>query len=171
MRRLVHISATTLHRSRKPHQSLPSVARAPQMTMPSTAARLLYGVRDALVGTLVRASAACRACFTSVQSSSVNSFLVLRTLRYRAEYSVYAYLSRDGDVNSLKVLGACHDFGRGVQQDYEKAAEFYERSAEGGDAEAAGLLGVLYADGTGVEQDYGKAAELYERAVADGGNA
>ena len=49
--------------------------------------------------------------------------------------------------------------GEGVEQNYEKAVEYYELGVEYGDGESANSLGYLYEIGEGVEQDYDKAIE------------
>ena len=53
----------------------------------------------------------------------------------------------------------------GVEQDYTKALEWYEKAAEQGNYGAMAQIGVLYANGNGVEQDYVKAAEWCEKAA------
>lgn len=47
--------------------------------------------------------------------------------------------------------------GTGVDKDYEKAAFWFTKSAEGGDAVAQGKIGYLYRAGLGVPQDNVKA--------------
>lgn len=61
-------------------------------------------------------------------------------------------------------LGIKYAYGRNVPQDYKKAAECYQKSAELGLAEAQCNLGSLYAKGRGVSQDYEKAVEWYTDA-------
>jgi hypothetical protein len=60
--------------------------------------------------------------------------------------------------------------GKGVAQDYAKAAEWYLLSAEQGYMYAQNNIGVLYETGKGVAQDYAKAAKWYLLA-AEQGNA
>ena len=56
--------------------------------------------------------------------------------------------------------------GEGVERDYAKAVEWYEKSAEGGDTVAMICLGDLYENGGyGVEQDYEKAEEWYRKGA------
>lgn len=58
--------------------------------------------------------------------------------------------------------------GRGVEQDYGKAKQWYQKAAEQGNAKAKYNLGVMYAIGQGLRQDYAKAKSLYEEAAAQG---
>lgn len=58
--------------------------------------------------------------------------------------------------------------GQGVEQDYGKAAYWYEKAAKQGNVSAQFNLGVLYDKGQGVEQDYAKAAYWYEKAAEQG---
>ncbi|MBR3570725.1 MAG: toll/interleukin-1 receptor domain-containing protein [Oscillibacter sp.] len=56
----------------------------------------------------------------------------------------------------------------GVQRDYAKARDYYERAAVKGNADALCGLGVLYDNGNGVQRDYAKARDYYERAAVKG---
>jgi TPR repeat protein len=60
--------------------------------------------------------------------------------------------------------------GRGVARNYEQAAVWYRRAAEGGHPGAQRRLGLLYATGRGVEQDSGE-AETWLGRSAGGGDA
>src|SRR5215472_14530674 len=73
-----------------------------------------------------------------------------------------------GHAALMNNLGLLYDKGEGVEQDYTKAREWYEKGAGKGDANAMTNLGVLYAHGNGVEQDYTKAREWYEKAAGKG---
>ena len=56
------------------------------------------------------------------------------------------------------------------QENYDKAFEWYMKSAEKGYVSAIHDVGYMYAEGKGVAQDYSKAMEWYRKA-ADQGNA
>jgi hypothetical protein len=55
-----------------------------------------------------------------------------------------------------------------VEQDYAKAMECYQQSADMDNAYAYTGIGDLYRYGKGVEQDYAKAAEYYTLAAEQG---
>lgn len=59
-------------------------------------------------------------------------------------------------------------YGKGVEQDYAKAVEYYTLAAEQG--EPAGLfgLGECYYLGQGLEKDLDKATEWYRKALEAG---
>jgi TPR repeat protein len=73
-------------------------------------------------------------------------------------------------------LGVRYHNGRGVEQDYTKAKEWYEKALQKSDwlvdteieSEAQFNLGTLYYDGLGVEQNYKKAFEWYQKAAERG---
>jgi TPR repeat protein len=67
-------------------------------------------------------------------------------------------------------LGGLYENGYGVDRDYGKAREWYQKAADKGNAYAMYNLGGLYENGNGVAQDYGKAREWYQKA-ADAGHA
>ena len=76
--------------------------------------------------------------------------------------------AENGDAKAQFSLGHAYDFGKGIQQDYEKAAEWYARSAEQGYAKAQYNLGCMYHYGDGVKQDYEKAVEWYTKSAEPG---
>ena len=65
-------------------------------------------------------------------------------------------------------LGVMYHQGEGVEQDYSKARDWYEKAAKQGDANAQYNLGAMYHQGQGVKQDYSKAREWYEKAAKQG---
>jgi len=62
---------------------------------------------------------------------------------------------------NVKMLGYCYCYGKGVEQDYKKAIEYYKKA---GNANTLIEIGHLYYLGRGVEQDYKKAYEYYKKA-------
>ena len=58
--------------------------------------------------------------------------------------------------------------GRGVEQSYERAFEYYEQAADLGHADAQFALGLLYATGQGVTKDELKAKEWWTASAAQG---
>lgn len=65
-------------------------------------------------------------------------------------------------------LGILYEEGKGVEQDYRKAADHYERAANLGIIEAQVRLGRLYEEGKGVDPDFIKAKSLYSQAIHKG---
>ncbi|MCP4181722.1 MAG: sel1 repeat family protein [Hyphomicrobiales bacterium] len=63
----------------------------------------------------------------------------------------------NGNLIAQYKLGVMYRDGLGTSLDYEKAAEWFERSAGQGHELAQYNLGVMYRDGLGVAQDYDKA--------------
>ena len=57
---------------------------------------------------------------------------------------------------------------QGVVQDYIKAVEWYQKSAERGNSIAQNNLGYMYENGQGVIQNYTKAIEWYQKAAKQG---
>ena len=65
-------------------------------------------------------------------------------------------------------LGLLYYKGKGVPQDYVKAAEWFTRAANQEHAESQYNLGLLYHKGEGDSQDYAKAAKWFTRAANQG---
>ena len=67
------------------------------------------------------------------------------------------------DSDAMTKLGYMYRSGTGVQQDYNKAKQLYEKAIELGNSTAMNNLGKMYQEGKGVQQDYNKALQLYIR--------
>jgi len=90
------------------------------------------------------------------------------TQTYGDVFSVFASGADLGEAYSMSNLGWMYSHGYGVDQDYAKAREWYEKAAALGYEGAMSNLGSLYDDGFGVPQDYVKAREWHEKAAAKG---
>ena len=77
-------------------------------------------------------------------------------------------LANEGDACAQNNFGLMYSNGRGVDQSYEKAVEWFQKAAEQGLAVAQYHLGDMYYDGTGVEESNEKAAEWYLKAAEQG---
>lgn len=62
-------------------------------------------------------------------------------------------------------VGYCYEEGVVVEQDYAKAAEYYELATHNGFSMAWYDLGRMYEDGLGVEKDLSKAVTCYMNAT------
>ena len=78
--------------------------------------------------------------------------------------------AESGNGRAYTDLGKMYESGNGVEQDYEKALEYYLLSAEAENPDFKGMrmAGLMYMNGTGVEQDYEKAAECFQKAADSG---
>ena len=65
-------------------------------------------------------------------------------------------------------MGDHYFYGRGVEQDYAKAMEWYRRAAHQGFANAQHNIGALYENGWGVAKDIDLAKVWYQRAAEQG---
>ena len=61
--------------------------------------------------------------------------------------------AQSGDSEAQYKLGECYFNGDGIEQDYKKAVEWYEKSANQGYAKAQNNLGFCYGKGYGVEKN------------------
>ncbi len=66
---------------------------------------------------------------------------------------VFQEAVKDGDAAAQNNLGACYFTGKGVEQDYEKAARWFKASAEQGNATGQINLSYCYYYGQGVRKD------------------
>ncbi|MGB6133342.1 MAG: tetratricopeptide repeat protein [Acidobacteriaceae bacterium] len=73
----------------------------------------------------------------------------------------------DGDADPFMV-GLQYETGDHIPQDYQLAAFWYRKAAEGGDSYAQNNLGALYEEGDGVPQDFKEAAFWYRKAAEQG---
>ena len=65
-------------------------------------------------------------------------------------------------------LGNKYYNGYGVEKDYAKALECFEKAANNGDVYAQVMIGAMYFEGRGVAKDYAKALECFEKAANNG---
>ena len=65
-------------------------------------------------------------------------------------------------------IGKMYALGYGTEQDFQKAAEWYEKAAAWGNPFAAYALGCLYRRGQGVERDEARAIAYFQAAAACG---
>ena len=66
-------------------------------------------------------------------------------------------------------MGLCYLRGQlGLEQDAEKAAEYFQQVAEKDDPAGWCALGQLYQQGEGVKQDFAKAVELFQKGAEEG---
>src|SRR3954471_11089995 len=70
--------------------------------------------------------------------------LPLNDLKIRAEA---------GDKTATRQIAEAYYLGRGVDQDFKVAAQWYEKLAKQGDVRAQTSLGLIYARGYGVEKN------------------
>jgi len=73
-----------------------------------------------------------------------------------------------GDAEAEFVLGKAFYTGNGVPQDYAKAFDLYQKSANQGFAKAQNNLASMYGKGEGVKADPKAAAEWYRKAAEQG---
>jgi len=73
-----------------------------------------------------------------------------------------------GDLQRCRQLGDMYADGKGVAQDFARAAALYERVCEAGVAEVCNRLGQIYERVPGFESEEKRVADLYERACTAG---
>jgi len=78
--------------------------------------------------------------------------------------------AQSGDAKSQYQLGRLYDEGDGIEEDNEKAVDWYRKSAEQGYAKAQGHLSEMYFMGEGVQEDNEKAV-FWARESASQGDA
>ena len=84
--------------------------------------------------------------------------------RYDFAFPIFEHLAQQGRAESQYMLGICYFNGEGVEQNYDKAVEWYTKSAEQGDCWAQYRLGEYYEQG----QNLSKATDWYSKS-ANGG--
>ncbi len=76
--------------------------------------------------------------------------------------------SERGDAKAQCNLASLYYLGKGVPQDYARAAGWYMKAADQGYAKAQSDLGVMYYRGTGVPKDDVEAVRWYRKAAEQG---
>ena len=81
----------------------------------------------------------------------------------KGELIITELKAKIGNAAAQNNLGNMYATGEGVEQNYETAKGWYEKSAKQGYAAAQNNLGIMYANGEGVEQNYETAKGWYEK--------
>jgi TPR repeat protein len=77
--------------------------------------------------------------------------------------------AENGDAECMDILGTCYLYGvGGPKRNYEKAVEWFQKSAEKGNPVALSDLADCYLEGKGASQDKSKALEYYRKAASKG---
>lgn len=75
-------------------------------------------------------------------------------------------LAEKGDSQAQGMLGMYYENGTSVRQDYSKAIEWYQKSANQGDIFSQFSMGYAYSKGQGVRQNHSRALEWFKKADA-----
>ena len=86
---------------------------------------------------------------------------------YADAFDAFLKLAEKGHVRSQMYVGEAYAQGRGVEQDFEKAIEWYEPAAEHGDRDAQYNLAVCYQKNH-AKQNHDKAVEWYIKLANEG---
>lgn len=73
-----------------------------------------------------------------------------------------------GNAVAQNRLGHCYYDGKGIEQDYEKAVYWYQKSAEQGNNWGQYYLGKCYYDGKGIQQNYSESVKWYRKSAEQG---
>lgn len=139
-----------------------------------TDGRWLWNVRGdgRKVESFIDSAAALLACLSAAdQFPDVDRFRLQVGRAYAARYDFEATLPwikplvEKGDPRALTGMGKLYEEGAGVPQSYEKAFEYYKRSAELGYIGGIHSVGKAYRDGLGVRRDYEQGAYWIEKAA------
>ena len=74
-------------------------------------------------------------------------------------------LAQAGHADAQHAIGVMYEYGRGLERDDARAAEWYEKAAAQNNSEAQYRLGVFYDNGWGVSRDAKTALKWYARAA------
>lgn len=84
------------------------------------------------------------------------------------KFSIKVGMAQAGDAEAQYYIGDCYYDSEVLPWDLDRAAEWFQKSAENGYAPAMFALGSCYENGEGVDEDVDKAYEWFERGAALG---
>ena len=88
---------------------------------------------------------------------------------YQQAFHLMQPLAQQGIIVSAQHnLGLLYFHGRGVAQNYQQAAAWFQKAANQGHADAQLFLASMYAEGIGVAQDRQQAAAWFQKAAEQG---
>jgi len=81
-------------------------------------------------------------------------------------YNLVKPCADQGDIDAICLMGILYKDGIGVEQDFDKALEYFEESAILNHDKALYALGYFYMKGLGsIEQDYEAAVSFFEESI------
>lgn len=83
---------------------------------------------------------------------------------YQTALKVWMGQAEAGDAEAQNYVGEIYMKGLGIEPDYTRAAEWFEKAAAQNDRRARINLGYLYEQGLGVQKDMARALNLYREA-------
>lgn len=111
---------------------------------------------------------------SGVDAPEVENFELVQTLPGSNESEplpsqvTHNALESSGDGAALQDTGHNYFQGLGVEQDYLKAAAYYQMAIDAGNNEASNDLGYMYVKGLGVAEDHEAGAALFYKAASNG---
>ena len=87
---------------------------------------------------------------------------------FETALDIFRPLAAAGDAEAQHLLGFMYYRGKGVAQDFAKAAYQFRAAAEQGHAPAQSLLAEMYGAGEGVTRNHETAAAWFHKAAAQG---
>src|ERR1035437_4319763 len=67
-----------------------------------------------------------------------------------------------------RMLGYLYEMGLGIPQDYLRAAEYYQKSADGGDQWGQAYFGTMLLNGLGIKQNQVEAVKWFQKSASNG---
>jgi TPR repeat protein len=92
----------------------------------------------------------------------------IRAKDYKSAIEQLEVMTKQQHPEAEFLMGMMYEYGRGVEQDFVKAANWFRRSAEQGNVAAQTNLALLYVNGKAGKTDYKEAVRLLEKAAATG---
>lgn len=85
-----------------------------------------------------------------------------------ADFNQTQRLANQGIAEAQARLGAMYFEGKGVRQDYAKAAVWHEKAANQGNVDAQFIIGGMYYEGKGVSKNVAIAKEWFGKSCDNG---
>ena len=105
---------------------------------------------------------------SSIETTNRNHTSIEPEHKPTSEFLELLKKAENDDPFAQNELGDMYYNGTGVEKDYHKAVEWYQKSAIKRIAKAQCNLGYMYYNGFGVEKDYQKAVEWYQKSANQG---
>ena len=107
-------------------------------------------------------------CLLTVISPLSMAFPDISTEKVSSDIDDLILSAESGDAASQYQLGLLYDEGDGIEEDHEKALNWYSKSAEQGYAKAQANLSEIYLFDEGVDQNYEKGLYWAQKAAEQG---
>lgn len=112
--------------------------------------------------------AALLAVNTAFAGDEIVGFAAFENGDYTTAYPYLMKSAKDGNTDSMYLLGRMFQYGEGIEKNYSEALNWYQKAADKNHELAQLSLGFMYDQGEGTKQNFAEAFKWYMKSAHQG---